>query len=374
MKKEILLAALIPFIMGLQNLSFAQMQTLQLDPLYMHFDNGRELPAEESFIVHAPVKQNTAMVKMQISNREFDRNILYENIWIRKDGETMENAILPNYHVLRSGSNYNIRFLYYNKIQETERIQIREMLEVTAQTYLRTNIQRRGNRYNFQNSPAQIYSSLNTILSEGMQNYEIRPGTTEPRFSGIVENMLRTLARYRITDDEGYESPFDALLRQVSNEINMFSNSYEFVIEDVVTIMNYPTERKTSALSVSVGYGGVYNSGNFSDLSYYSAPFVGIDLPLGNRVFAGNFWGNTSISAGVFLSKFENTSSRVVSGPIIDLPIYASLNYRTFRFLKIQAGATLMEEKDLLNDTSSLLVRPFVGLSIDFNIGLGGNR
>jgi hypothetical protein len=33
-----------------------------------------------------------------------------------------------------------------------------------------------------------------------------------------------------------------------------------------------------------------------------------------------------------------------------------------------------MEEKDLLNDTSSLLVRPFVGLSIEFNIWLGGNR
>ena len=374
MKGIRLLVIVIPFIMGLQNLSFGQLQTLQLDPLFMHFDNGRELPAEESFIVHVPVKQNTAMVKMQISNREFNRSILYENTWIRKDGEAMQTAILPNYLVLRSGSNYNFRFLYFNRIGESERMQIREMLETTAQTYLQTNIQRRGNRYNFQNSPAQIYSSLNTILSEGMQNYEIRPGTTESRFSGIVENMLRTLTRYRITDDEGYESPFDALLRQVSNEINMFSNSYEFVIEDVVTIMNYPTERKTSTLSVSLGYGGVYNSGNFSDLSYYSAPFVGIDLPLGNQIFAGSFWGNTSISAGVFLSKFENTSSRVVSGPIIDLPLFASLNYRTFRFLKLQAGATLMEEKDLVSDTSSLLVRPFVGLSIDFNIGLGGNR
>lgn len=374
MKATRLLTILIPLIMGLQNLSMGQMQTLQLDPLYMHFDNGRELPAEESFIVHAPVKQDIAMVKMQISNREFDRNILYENIWIRKDGETMQNAILPNYLVLRSGSNYNIRFLYFNKIQETERSQIREMLEATAHTYLQTNIQLRENRYNFQNSPTQIYNALNTILSEGMQNYEIRPGTAEPRFSGIVENMLRTLARYRISDDEEDESPFDALFRQVSNEIKMFSNSYEFVIEDKVTIMNYPTERKTSALFVNAGYGGVYVSGNFSDLNYYSAPYVGIDLPLGNKVFAGNFWGNTSISAGVFLSKFENTSSRVVSGPIIDLPIFASLNYRTFRFLKLQAGATLMEEKNLVNDTSSLLVRPFVGLSIDFNIGLGGNR
>lgn len=374
MKATRLLTILTPLIMGLQNLSMGQMQTLQLDPLYMHFDNGRELPAEESFIVHAPVKQDIAMVKMQISNREFDRNILYENIWIRKDGETMQNAILPSYLVLRSGSNYNIRFLYFNKIQENERSQIREMLEATAQTYLQTNIQLRENRYNFQNSPTQIYNALNTILSEGMQNYEIRPGTAEPGFSGIVENMLRTLARYRISDDEEDESPFDALFRQVSNEIKMFSNSYEFVIEDKVTIMNYPTERKTSALFVNAGYGGVYVSGNFSDLNYYSAPYVGIDLPLGNKVFAGNFWGNTSISAGVFLSKFENTSSRVVSGPIIDLPIFASLNYRTFRFLKLQAGVTLMEEKDLLNDTSSLLVRPFLGLSIDFNIGLGGNR
>jgi hypothetical protein len=374
MKKKILLTALILFLICFQHVSYAQIQTIQMDPLYMHFDNGRALPAEESFIIHAPVQEHIQMVKMQISNREFERNVLYENVWMRKNGENIETAILPNFFILRPGSDYNIRFLYYVKISETERRQIADMLETTAVTFLQTNIQQRGNRYDFQNSPAQIYSSLNTILSEGMKNFQTRPGAAEPRFSGIVENMLRTLSRVRNVDDGSTETNLDVLLRQISNEIAMLSNSYEFVIEDVVTIMNYPTERKTSALAVNVGYGGVYNSGNFSDLSYYSAPFVGIDLPLGNQVFAGSFWGNTSISAGVFLSKFENTNSRVVSGPIIDLPIYVSLNYRTFRFLKLQAGATLMEEKDLLNDTSSLLVRPFVGLSIEFNIWLGGNR
>ncbi len=253
-------------------------------------------------------------------------------------------------------------------------MQIREMLETTAQTYLQTNIQRRGNRYIFQNSPAQIYNSLNTILSEGMQNYEIRPGTAEPRFSGIIENMLRNLTRVRTGSDGSSETDMDALLRQIGNEVTMLSNSYEFVIEDVVIIMNYPTERRTSALAVNVGYGGVYDSGNFSDLSYFSAPYVGIDLPLGNRVFAGNFWGNTSIAAGVFLSKFENTNTRVVSGPIIDLPVYASLNYRTLRFLKLQAGATLLEEQDLINDNKSIFVRPFVGLSLEFNVWLGGSN
>ena len=374
MKKKILLTAVILFLIGFQNASFAQMQTIQLDPLYMHFDNGRALPTEESFIIHAPGQEHIDMVKMQISNREFERRVLYENVWIRKNGEDMQEAILPNYFILRSGSDYNIRFLYYVKITETERLQINEMLKATAQTFLQSNIQQKDNRYEFLNSPAHLYNSLNSILSEGMMNFKTRPGIAEPRFSGIVENMLRTLSRLRIKDDETTEANLDVLLRQISNEITMLSNSYEFVIDDVVTIMNYPTERKTSALAVNAGYGGVYNRGNFSDLNYYSAPYVGIDLPLGSRAFAGNFWGNTSLSTGVFLSKFENSSSRVVSGPLIGLPIYASLNYRTFRFLKLQAGATLLEEKDLLNDTSSLLVRPFVGLSIEFNIWLGGNR
>ncbi len=374
MKNAGFLVILITVFMGFKNITYAQMQTILLDPLFMHFENGRALPAETSFIVYAPVKEHVAMVKMQISNREFERSIFYENIWIRKNGETMQNAILPSYQALRSGSNYNIRFLYYNRIKETERMQLREMLEVTTQTYLQTNIQRRGRRYNFQNSPTQIYNSLNTILSEGMVNYEIRPGTAEPKFSGIVESMLRTLVRYRTTNDEASESAFEPLLMQISNEINMLSNSYEYVIEDIVTIMNYPTESKISSLSVSAGYGGVYRSGNFSDMNYYSSPFLGINLPLGNRVFTGNFWGNTSISAGVFLTKFENTSTRIVSGPLIDLPIYTSLNYKIYRFLNLQAGATLMEEQNLINNNKSLFVRPFVGLSIEFNIWLGGNR
>lgn len=360
--------------MTLCNAVQAQMQTIQLERLFMRFDNGRELPAEEAFIVHAPVKLNTAMVKMQISNRAFDRNILYENVWIRKEGEDMQTAILPNYLLLRAGSNYNIRFLYYNRIADAERLQIPEMLTTTAHTFLQTNIRERGNRYRFQNSPTHIYNTLNTILSEGMQNYEIRPGTAEPRFSGIVESMLRTLVRYRISGDTIADSPLDDLLLQVQNEINMFVNSYEFVVEDVVTIMNYPTEQKTSALALKVGYGGVYHSGTFSDLNYYTAPNAGITVPLGNRLFSGNFWGNSSLSAGIFLTKFEDNEFREVSGPIIGLPIYTSLNYRVYRFIQLQAGVTLLEEKKYLKDSSTLQLRPFVGLSIEFNVWLGGDR
>lgn len=373
MKKKLLIFFILFFGMILFAEVKAQMQTIQLERLFMHFDNGRELPSEEAFIVHVPVKPNTAMVKMQISNRDFDRSVLYENVWIRKEGEDMQTAILPNYLLLRSSSKYNVRFIYYNRIADAERLQIPEMLATTAQTFLQTNISIQGRRYRFQNSPTQIYNALNNILSEGMKNYEIRPGTSEPRFSGIVESMLRTLVRYRISDDETSDSPLENLLLQVQNEINMFVNSYEFVVEDVVTIMNYPTEDKTSALAIKAGYGGVYNSGTFSDLSYYTAPYVGINIPLANRVFAGNFWGNTSLSAGVFLTKFENNEFIEVSGPIIGLPVYTSLNYRVYRFIQFQAGATLMEERNFLTDSSKLQVRPFVGLSIEFNVWLGGN-
>lgn len=354
--------------------SMAQMQTIQLDKLYMHFDNGRELPAEEAFIVHIPIKPNTALVKMQISNKAFDRSVLYENQWIRKNGENMQTAIVPNYLFLRAGSNYNFRFLYYDRISDSERTQIFEMLVTTAQTYIQTQIRESGNRYSFENSPSQVYKGLNTVLTEGMKNYEIRPGTSDPQFSGIIENMLRTMVRYRIPEDADSRLPLNDLLLQVENEISMFVNSYEFVIEDLLIIMNYPTEKKESALAIKFGYGGIYNSGSFSDLSYYSAPYAGISLPLGNRVFAGNFWGNTSLSAGVFLTKFEENNLRTVSGPLIDLPIYTSLNYRVFRFIQLQAGATLMEVKNHVTENKSLKVRPFVGLSIEFNVCLGGNR
>lgn len=352
----------------------SQMQTIQMDPGQLHFDNGRPLPSEEGFFVNLPIEPKISMVKMQIAKTDFERRILYEGTWIGRENDPAGTAAIPNYFILRSNDNYNLRFLYYRKVDNDERDQIREMLNTSVNSFIQLNMQEKNDRYVMLTSPTAMYNSLNTLLAEGMARYEVSAGSSLPKFSGMIESMLRTMAGKRInasTSVEGADDSLELLLRQLNNEINMIANNYEYTQTDVVTIWNYPTEKKMNTLALNLGYAGIYESGSFSDLNYFSSPYAGISLPLGNRVFAGNFWSNTHISTGIFFNNFESSNGNIVSGPVIGRPIYAGLGYRAFRFLKVQAGATLLEESNLAKDSKSIYFAPFLGLSIELNVWVG---
>ncbi len=374
MRKTILTIA----ILVIGAVSFAQMQTLQLNAKYLQFDNGRELPAEQAFIINSDVPGTVEMVKMQLSNVPFKLNKqLYESIWVRKQNDNTTVAILPNYSKLKSGNKYNFKFLYYRKIQETERQQISSMLKTTVHAFLASNIELKETKYLFKNSPSDIYSSLNELLAESMVNYETRRGSLAPKWSGIVENMLYTMAKSRISTDASVKEAdnlFVILTNQMDNEISMFTNSYDYVLSDVITIVDYPTEKTMNTLSLNIGYAGIYNSGDFSNLDYYSGPYLGISMPLGNRAFNSNFWSKTSLSAGIFLKDFTATNSAKISGPIVEKPIYFGVGYKIFKFLRLQAGTTVLQETDPLSGDKSVYMKPFIGLSMEFQLWLGVNK
>ena len=374
MKKTFLIIAILAF----STVSFAQMQTLLLNAKYLQFDNGRELPAEQAFIINSEVPGTVEMVKMQLSNVPFKLNKqLYESIWVRKENDNTTVAILPNYFKLKSGNKYNFKFLYYRNLQETERQQVSQMLKTTVQAFLTSNIEQKETKYLFRNSPSDIYSSLNTLLSESMVDYETRRGSLAPKWSGIIENMLTTMAKSKIskdTDVKNADNLFAILKNEMNNEITMFANSYDYVLSDVVSIEDYPTEKTMNTISLNIGYAGIYNSGDFSNLDYYSGPYLGISLPLGNRAFNSNFWSKTSLSAGIFLQDFTATNSAKISGPIAEKPIYFGVGYKIFKFLRLQAGTTVLEETDPLNGDKSVYMKPFIGLSMEFQLWLGVNK
>ncbi len=375
MKKIFLLLA----ALAISTFTFAQMQTLLLNSKYLQFDNGRELPAEQAFIINTDVLGTVDLVKMELSNSPLKQNkLLNESTWVRKENDKTTVAILPNYFKLKSGNTYNFRFLYFRKMKETERQQITKMLGTTVQAFLRTNIEFKGNKYLFKNSPKDIYASMNSLLSETMVNYETRRGSTAPKWSGIIENMLYTMAKSKVTTDtsgkEMMDNAFVVLLKQVNNETAMLANTYEYTVQDVVSIMDYPTEKTMNTLSLNIGYAGIYNSGDFTNLDYYSGPYLGISFPLGNRAFNSNFWSKASLSAGIFLTDFETSNSIKISGPIVKKPLYFGAGYKVFKFLRLQAGATVLEETNLLSGGKSVYMKPFVGLSMEFQLWLGVNK
>ncbi len=353
---------------------FGQMQTVQLNAKKLQFDDGRDLPAEKAFIITTEADNTLAMVKMQLASGDFEKSkILYESAWKRKEGDKGTAVILPNHYKLRSGNDYNFRFLFYRSVQENERKQIINTLQTTAYSLMMNNIEEKEDRYKFLTSPADLFEALNGIVEEGMVNYETISGGATPAFSGVVKNMLRTLAKTKMdTDSNG--SAFSTLISQVNNEIALMANNYQYVLDDSVVIPDYPAEKKRNVLALNLGYAGIYRSGSASDLDYFSGPYAGVSFPLGNRVFSGNFWNNASLSVGVFLRDFKINDSTKVSGPVIEKPFYAALGYKVFNYLKIHAGAAVLEEKSPVNDKKSVYLKPFVGLSLELNLWLGQDK
>ena len=371
MKKSLLSA----LFLGIFAIATAQIQTIQFNARQLQFDNGKALPAEKSFLVSIEVTPSIEFVKMQVSNQSFDRNkILFESVWSRKEDDKGIVATLFNNYKLKSGREYNFRFLYFRKIQETERQEINEMLTTSMQSYLKSNIQTKGKKYVFLRSPRDIYNSLNSVISEGMVNYEVVQGGDTPKLSGIIENILENLAKEKVNQDSSgmnFTNRFEILLQQMENEVSNIANYYQYVLKDEIRIPDYPTEKLMNTLALNFGYAGIYESGGVSDLKYYSGPFAGVSFPLGNRVYNSNFLSNTSISAGVFLKNFETSELNKVSGPVVGLPIYVSAGYRMLRFIRLQAGVTILEETDHITDSKSVYLKPFVGISIEFRMWLG---
>ena len=100
-------------------------------------------------------------------------------------------------------------------------------------------------------------------------------------------------------------------------------------------------------------------------------------FPLANSTLAPKFLRNSSLTLGAFLQDFEDTDGNKVTGFLVGTPTYLGLDYKLFEFIRFNAGATFLEKEKVgqMSDdiTSSLLVRPFIGLSarIDLTVSLG---
>ena len=365
-------------VIGLMALStgvVCQMPTVRFNAQKMHFDDGGKLPAAKAFSVAVDAGTEIDQVKLQISAASFDKNkILYESEWKRRNGDKGITAFIPNYYKLRSGRDYNLRFLFYRKVTETERKQMNEMLLGSATSVLQTSIKEKENKWKFVASVDEVYAALNSMLEDGMINYSTKTDLAKPAFSGIIENMLRALPKSWSAADTSFESgnkTMNALQNQLINELEMLANNYAYVIAETITVADYPVERSFNSLAVNVGYAGIYKSGGISDVDYFSGPYAGISIPLGNKVFSGRFWHNASLSAGIFLKDFVVSDSVKFTGPVVQKPIYVAFGYRVFKYLRFQAGTTIMEEVNTNTNVKSVQFKPFIGLSLELNLWLG---
>ncbi len=353
-----------------------------------YFNNGQPLPAESHIMIHGDA--DTSIKRVEISlfkgKSSHDHNPMHQASWKRLDDSKAGTFRIPFNYQLHSNEDYDFVITYFREINDEERIALKALLENVIGTYLEQQISLNNGKAQLGKSPAALLSGLNEIVEKAMTHYRHVNEISFRGFSEVILEGLKVMNHFqepaKSAVDGTATSPSLAEKRQQLHQQALLELSYILdtrllVQTDLRSIREYPTEKARNTLAINLGYGGVYLAGNTSNFSYGSGPYIGLSFPLSSRYLGHTFWSNTSISAGAFLQDFVNEEDQVISGPIFGRPYYVALGYNLFRFVRLNAGMTVLEAKGSSSigggsiEVGDIKVKPFVGISAEIQLSLG---
>lgn len=367
-----------------------QDKTVTFDYADNDLNGNQPLPAEQYFLVKGPISPVINLISLSIMKNNRSGDTLYTAIWRRPIGNTSENVTIPVRYKLRGNDHYQLALTYYRSLSDSERVRFAQAIRRNLETYVESALNISVARVSLRSPTRRIVTDMNQIVYNAFTYYKNGLTGTFLGFSDLVKSKLSQIedvrlrnARYNVSSAtsentaqlrQRYASRLQQqLIDACMNEVIPFINDQLFVVQDIRNYRDFPTEKTRTTLALNVGYGAVYLSGNWDDLYYYPAPYLGASFPLGNAHF-NRFMGNASVSAGVFLRDFRDENDEKITGPVVGRPVYLGFGYRMLRFVRINAGwVATAREKSTLQDIrfEDVKLRPFVGLSAEFNLWLG---
>jgi hypothetical protein len=372
---------------------YSQYKTVTYDDGKNWFNESQPLPAESNWMLSGDLPSFTKMTTLDIFKTDnIERSPLYSTQWkIAIDGSTQKFVMPVNYN-LRGNDSYTFVISYYKPVTLNEKIKLQQLLNDGIDAYISQSITATNKSVQLRKHPKLILQDLDKLVDDGIELYSSANNLEFKGFSVLVLDKIKQIdelnlkkARFNILNKEDdskrnikiqyLDKHLTELKALCKKELAQYIGSELLVLFDRRIVVDYPTEKVKNILPINIGYAGIYDSGSLNNLTYSTSPYAGISFPLGKKAFAGQFWSNTSISAGVLLNNIDLGTDKNVTGPLVGRPIMIGLGYKTFYFLRLNAGATILQsEKNKATDLSKVFIRPYVGLSIEINLWLGLER
>ncbi len=373
----------------------AQYKTVPFNYERTYFNEGNPLPAEDKFLINGNVPPNIDLVEIEVfPNSNTTKTRSYSALWKRNPLLQTSQFIVPFNYPLRGNQSYTFVVNYYQKSDAAQQIALSNQLSGALDAYVNQSVEVGRSDISLRTHPRQMMNNMNDIVEQGMAFYKNRIDYEFPGFSDIVRDKIYQIkdlrlknAKYNIfkkkesqpAGNQYAQEQLTALKQLIKKELNNFINTDLYRLADTKKITDYPTEKVKTLIAINVGYAGIYKNRGFGEFNVGGVPFAGISFPLGRKAFSSPFWSHSSISTGVLLQNVKFSDETVATGPIINLPLYLAYGYRILPFVRLNAGATVLQSEGVKNEISNfskdkLFVRPFVGLSVEFNLWLGLNK
>jgi len=371
----------------------AQYESVVFDYSMSYFNNGQPLPSEKKIMFNGRTLDGAEMVKIALF-KPGGKKPLYEAKWRKNPGEDSDVYNVPFNYRLQAGREYDITIKQYKKLSSAELAKLESTLQEALHFLVEETIVKEDDEIELAVSESKFYNNLNQAVYDILDWYEVG---SEWEFEGFSEatriyiNQIEkefdvqkrdTTAKSTIALDSYYQNKVSKLKQLLNREIQPVLDQQLFTTQEIDRVKDYPTEEIRGSLALNVGYGGVFLEGEVDDFSYDAAPYIGLSFPLSRRIYTAPFLNNVSISLGAFVSNFEDELGNEITGPIFGRPYFLGLGYRLFRFIRINVGATALEEKgsstvnggSVSIETSDVQIRPFVGISAEINLSVGSRR
>ncbi len=377
----------------------AQFESIQYNYEKNWFGENQPLPAEKPWMITGELPAGIEMVEVAIyGSKNIKKDPLFtSNYRSPIDGVSKQFSIPINYN-LRGNDTYTLVLRYFRHASDDEVMRLSQMIGNALESYLNMSVVAGNNRVEMTKNPRLIKQDLDQIVNDGLTLYRNTLGMEFDGFSELITEKLQRIdelklrkAKFNILgndkgDDENrakrvqyFQENMTALENMLKEEVRQYL-SYNFHVLTISRkIENYKSEQTRWVLPVNLGYAAVYNKGdidNLDDISWDGAPMVGISIPLANPYLAGKFWSNSSISAGVLtqnldFGKNSDGDKIIMTGPVVDRPLYLAYGYKTAYFLRFNLGTTIMTEQ---GGNDKVKFSPFIGVSVELNLWLGLSR
>lgn len=367
----------------------AQYETVVLNYEKSYFGENQPLPAEKYFMLNGVVGVDIHFVEVKIyeAKGKEGRDPLFDTFWKKDKTNNSPSFNIPINYKLKEGKPYDILFNFYRPVTEKERAKLADNVYNTLGAYIDQSFEVSNKRMRLIRNERQMINDMNNIVDRGMSLYRNRTQVKFESFSDMVKLKIKQIEGVKLRkaeklgmggdDDKArltYRNEIIEDLKTLArNEVAQYMNGDLYVLSDDKFIDNYQTEKVKEAyyLAPHIGYGGVIFNTEAEDFNYGSGVYAGLSFPLAKQSKSA-FLSRTSVNIGAFLKNLEDVDGKEVSGPVFKVPVYASLGYRPFAFFRIQAGATFLEDVSTAGDISGfenrVEIRPFIGISAEFNI------
>lgn len=345
----------------------AQQPTLVFDPIEGTFSDRAQLPAETPFNVQGDLPDGVERVRLDLRDAgQGLGELLFGGggltaEWSRPPGVDAGYWRIRVPHALHGGRHHDVVLTLFRPATGAERIDLGRRLESTLGELLDLRLSE-GNKARWEGGTARLLADAESLVRDATADVAYRRALPFAGFSDLV--------RETAADAEGHGEGLRAeALRRVRDvmlrEVAHLHGEGLLVVAHQYVLRDYPVARTRTELHLQAGYQGVYFGGGFSAFDYDGAPFAGLSFPLGNPALRSAFWANSAFDVGVLLTNLEDGDGRTLSGPVVGRPFYAGLSYRLVSFLRLNAGATVLEAGggSGIFDVGTVELRPYLGLS-----------